>query len=152
MRDLRLLDARRLVELELAVMGRLGGATVGCFAFPSPVDGKRLKVIASALYGWDHVSVSREDRCPTWEEMEHVKRAFFKTSECAMQIHVPEQEHVSNHPYCLHLWRPHVEPIPRPPVEMVGVKGMSADEARSLSSTERRSIQERELAKLEGRL
>lgn len=74
-----------------------------------------LRIIASNGGGWDHVSVSTETRCPTWEEMEFVKRRFFKSSEVAMQLHVPPTDHVNNHPFCLHLWRPHRLNIPMPP-------------------------------------
>jgi hypothetical protein len=65
-----------------------------------------LAIIASNGMGWDHVSVSRADRCPTWDEMELVKRLFFKDDECAMQLHVPPSDHINCHPNCLHLWRP----------------------------------------------
>jgi hypothetical protein len=43
---------------------------------------------------WDHASVSTATRCPTWEEMEFVKRLFFERDETAMQLHVPPREHV----------------------------------------------------------
>jgi hypothetical protein len=69
---------------------------------------------------WDHLSVSTQSRCPTWEELEFVKRLFFKPDECAMQLHVPPRDHVNNHPYCLHIWRPIDVEIPRPPAIMVG--------------------------------
>jgi hypothetical protein len=65
-----------------------------------------LFIMVSDGMGWDHVSVSRADRCPTWEEMEFVKRLLFKPEETAMQLHVPESEHINNHSNCLHLWRP----------------------------------------------
>ena len=78
-----------------------------------------LRVLASAANGWDHVSVSRHDRTPTWEEMEWVKRQFFKPDEVAMQLHVAEGEHLSYHPYCLHIWRPHDKVIPLPPQWMI---------------------------------
>lgn len=76
-----------------------------------------LNVIADCGEGWDHVSVSvhEDHRCPTWEEMEAVKRAFFAPEECAMQLHVPVEDHVSIHPYVLHIWRPHGISIPVPP-------------------------------------
>jgi len=74
-----------------------------------------LRIIASAGGGWDHVSVSCEHRVPTWEEMEFVKRLFFKDDETAMQLHVPPRDHVNVHPNCLHLWRPHKYKIPLPP-------------------------------------
>jgi len=73
---------------------------------------------------WDHVSVSLSNRCPTWDEMDFIKRLFFKPEETAFQLHVPDDRHISNHPYCLHLWRPvHLE-IPRPPDILVGIRGI----------------------------
>lgn len=79
-----------------------------------------LRVIASSGEGWDHVSVSTESRCPSWNEMEFVKRSFFYPEECVMQLHVPEAEHVNHMPFCLHLWRPTFMVIPRPPNRLVG--------------------------------
>jgi hypothetical protein len=32
-----------------------------------------------------------------------------------MQVHVPASEHINIHPYTLHLWRPLLLEIPRPP-------------------------------------
>ena len=70
---------------------------------------------------WDHVSVSRAERCPWWEEMDVVARMFFRPAETAMQLHVPDADHVNHHPYCLHLWRPAgLKRIPMPPSIMVG--------------------------------
>lgn len=78
-----------------------------------------LRIIASWRCGWDHVSVSRVDRCPTWQEMEKVKRAFFRDDELAMQLHVPSKDHINVHPHCLHIWRPHHAAIPTPPIGLV---------------------------------
>jgi hypothetical protein len=84
--------------------------------------------------------------------MAFVKRLFFRDDETAMQLHVPASDHVNQHPYCLHLWRPQAdeeiaaeraeweragEPwpygdlrspggIPRPPAVFVGVKETGA--------------------------
>lgn len=82
-----------------------------------------MAVIASDGLGWDHVSVSLSHRCPTWEEMEYIRDLFFADDETVMQLSVPRADHVSYHPYCLHLWRPQTEPIPRPPALMVALKG-----------------------------
>lgn len=91
----------------------------GCFRVNSPA-GCELRVIACADEGWDHVSITTSfPRTPTWSEMEMVKRLFFKPDEAAMQLHVPPKAHISNHPYCLHLWRPHDAPIPLPPGDFV---------------------------------
>lgn len=82
--------------------------------------GVSLRIIATINDGWDHVSVSTQHRCPTWDEMEFVKREFFHPHETAMQLHVPPSDHVNIHPYCLHLWRPNDgREIPRPPAELV---------------------------------
>jgi hypothetical protein len=78
-----------------------------------------LRVIASWGSGWDHVSVSRADRCPTWEEMHAVKAALFSPEECAVQYHPPQSRYVDCHPYCLHLWRPQRQQLPQPPLEYV---------------------------------
>lgn len=78
-----------------------------------------LNVIACNGEGWDHVSVSRPDRIPTWDEMEKIKRMFFKEDETVMQLHVPPSRHINCHPHVLHLWRPHEGAIPLPPEWMV---------------------------------
>lgn len=119
MRDLRLLEHYRDRAAELDIYGVNGDHTCGAFRVPSPIDGQTLAVIASSDGGWDHVSVSRSNRCPNWPEMEHVKRLFFKNDETAMQLHVPTAEHINRMPFCLHLWRPQMQPIPRPPGWMV---------------------------------
>jgi hypothetical protein len=76
-------------------------------------------IIASIGCDWDHVSVSLEKRCPTWIEMDYVKRLFFHQDEVVMQLHPAEKDHVNVHSYCLHLWRPQKEEIPLPPKWMV---------------------------------
>lgn len=100
-------------------MGGDGDDRGGCFKVPSPVDKAPLCIIAAADEGWDHLSVSRDHRSPSWRELEHVKRLFFRDDEAAMQLHVSPTSHVNVHPNCLHLWRPHHIPIPMPPVEFV---------------------------------
>ena len=130
MRDLRQFDHLRDVQFELDVYGQIGDSTAGVFWIDF-----RLVVIASSADDWDHISVSRPDRCPTWEEMERVKRMFFEDNETAMQLHVPPAEHIpagvegrlhnsgsKRAQYCLHLWRPKNERIPRPPSWMVDVQ------------------------------
>lgn len=92
-----------------------GDETGGVWFLRSPVDRKRLSVIASIDHGWDHVSVSRKERVPNWEEMEYVKRLFFRAEEIAMQLHVPPSAHINHHNFCLHLWRPQMQKIPMPP-------------------------------------
>jgi len=86
-----------------------------------PRHGVILQVIASEGLGWDHVSVSLKHRCPMWAEMEFVRELFFRDDETVMQLSVPRRDHLSMHPFCLHLWRPNDgREIPRPPAELVG--------------------------------
>jgi hypothetical protein len=87
----------------------------GAFLLPSG-----LCVLASRDPGWEHVSASRRERCPTWPEMCHVKDLFFMAYEVVMQLHVADADHVSFHDHTLHLWRPTKGPIPLPPKFMVG--------------------------------
>lgn len=121
MRNLRELDAYRQSDSKvLEIYGSAGDETCGVFRLPSPATGSTLLCVVSSGDGWDHVSVSLPNRIPNWREMEHVKRAFFRDDETAMQLHVPTQEHINCHPNCLHLWRPNDgREIPRPPGEFV---------------------------------
>lgn len=121
MRNLRLLDAyRRTDRAVVEFYGWAGDETGGVFEVPSPIDKASLLVIASNGEGWDHVSVSRTNRCPNWIEMDHIKRLFFRDDEVAMQLHVANKDHISIHPNCLHIWRPHDATIPLPHKIFVG--------------------------------
>lgn len=84
--------------------------------------GQSVTVIASDGAGWEHVSVSRKDRCPTWDEMCQVKDLFWDEGDCVIQYHPPKSEYVNNHPYCLHLWRPIGQDIPVPDSLLVGIR------------------------------
>lgn len=121
MRNLNDLDRHRVRSGPLIARagGYTGDDTCGAFQIASPVDGGVLRVIAANADGWDHVSVSRKDRTPTWEEMEHIKRRFFKEDELVLQFHVPVKKHINFHSHCLHLWRSHDSDPLLPPVLMV---------------------------------
>ena len=113
-------------------VGRLASSDeIGnCGAFWIPGLDKRDRTPLAAIasdgddglndHGWEHVSVSLPSRCPTWAEMCHVKGYFWDDEDVVMQLHPPLSEHVNNHSYCLHLWRPTNVVIPAPPSWMVG--------------------------------
>ena len=103
----------------MKLYGGPGDDKNGCFSLKSKIDGKPLLCIVSIDLGWEHVSVSRNDKCPSWNEMEHIKRIFFKDDEAAFQLHVPVKEHKNLHPYVLHIWRPMCGIFPMPPSYMV---------------------------------
>jgi hypothetical protein len=71
---------------------------------------------------WEHVSVSTETRCPTWDEMCRVKDWFWDAEETVIQFHPPRSEYVNHHRFCLHLWRNLEAPTASPPSELVGPK------------------------------
>ena len=119
MRYLTALDHFRDRVSEKAIYNCNGNRGNGCFQLPSPIDRGLMLIVASDGDSWDHVSVSRGNRCPNWPEMEYIKRLFFADDETAMQLHVPITDHINLHPYTLHLWRPQQQAIPRPPTRMV---------------------------------
>lgn len=112
-----------------------GGAVhrgYGAFRIPHPSTTAMLFCIASdgsavgdePATGWEHVSVSTRKRTPNWYEMEHVCRLFWSEDETVMQLHPPRSDWVSNHPHCLHLWKPVGKPVPRPPSLLVGIASL----------------------------
>lgn len=109
---------QRMLKEEKALWGTSGSETAGIYAFFFKQQGE-IHVIATAGDGWDHVSVSAQHRTPTWEEMETIKRIFFRDEETAMQLHVPVKDHINCNPNVLHMWRPQRATIPMPPKVMV---------------------------------
>lgn len=138
MRNLRSLDRYRMDHP--LTPGWIGDEGNGVFKIPSVIDGAFLTVIASNGEGWDHVSVSRKNRCPNWPEMEQIASLFFLDTETAMQLHVPPTEHINLHPWCLHWWRPQNTAIPKPPSEMVGVPGTLEDNRKYLEKKLKESM------------
>src|SRR5262252_8678239 len=97
------------------------GERYGAFVIPKATG--TLRALASEgdkTMPWEHVSVSLQNRTPSWSEMSYVKSLFWGPDETVMQLHVPDADHVNCHPYTLHLWRPTGEEIPRPPKIAVG--------------------------------
>lgn len=101
------------------------GDSFGAFVIPHAATGAKLRCLAQDGrnsradlgndFAWDHVSVSLPNRCPNWPEMDYVRTIFWRDDETVMQLHVPRDEHVNCHPTTLHLWRPLLLAIPRPP-------------------------------------
>lgn len=89
-------------RLDMAPRGKGHPGNNGMFLC-KVAHGQSLRVIASDGGGWEHVSVSRTDRCPTWKEMCQVKDLFWDDTDCVVQYHPPKSDYVNNHPYCLHL-------------------------------------------------
>lgn len=121
-------DIRKTPRLQLLKIGADGGMAAAYLA--SSKKNHPATVVFSNGGGWDHVSVSFSNRCPTWDEMCEVKRMFFYPEEIAVEYHPSESEYVNAFPYCLHIWRYQQPGMPMPPAWMVGPKkGQSAREA-----------------------
>jgi hypothetical protein len=118
MRNLDELNNFRRLDWELHNYGVVGNAHGGCFCVP--YENVELMVIASDGGGWDHISISLKSRCPTWEEMEHVRRHFALPHEVWLQFGLPAKDHINLHPYCLHWFRPQHRKVSLPPPIMVG--------------------------------
>lgn len=96
----------------------------GVFMIPVPKRKKELfQVIASDGEGWEHVSVSLEDRDPTWSEMCYIKDLFWDSEDTVIQYHPPKKEYMNQHQHCLHLWKPINIEFPRPEMSLVGFTG-----------------------------
>ena len=126
MRVSKLVEAYRVLDGDLATRP---GSLFGYANMPGPFT--TLRIVWSGehpdvpdLLGWEHVSVSTKNRCPNWPEMCFVKDQFWEPEDCVMQLHPPQSQHINNHPYCLHLWRPIRETIPMPPSIMDGIKSV----------------------------
>jgi hypothetical protein len=76
-------------------------------------------VIASDELGWEHVSVSRKDRLPTWDELRQVKNIFWDDEDCVVLYFPKLSEYANDHPFCMHLWRPTDVELPRPNMLLV---------------------------------
>lgn len=91
------------------------GDDYGYFEIPFQSNTLFVIVASGVQSGWDHVSVSLKNRCPNWQEMCHVKNAFWSPDECVIQFHPPQKDYVNNHPYVLHLWKCLAQDFPLPP-------------------------------------
>lgn len=92
---------------------------MACYLSDKRHKPREMAIIVSWAEGWEHVSVSLRNRCPTWDEMCLVKDIFWRDDECAVQFHPPKSEYVNLHPYCLHLWKKIGESFETPPKAFV---------------------------------
>ena len=103
-----------------------GGKNWGAFLIPS-TDGN-LRILSSGFAddqnpvaaGWEHVSVSCAKRCPTWNEMDKVKKLFWRDDETVVQFHPRDDAKINAHEFCLHLWKLAATEFVLPPKELIG--------------------------------
>jgi hypothetical protein len=89
--------------------------------FLVPLNGELWHVIISDEFGWKHLSVTNAQRkmMPPWEIMCRLKEAFYGDDEWCVQFHPARDAYVNDHPFCLHIWRPLEDELPKPPLVFV---------------------------------
>ena len=56
-----------------------------------------------------HLSISCEDRYPTWDEIKEARYRFMPRDRDVFMILPAEEDYVNIHPNCFHLWMPLIE-------------------------------------------
>jgi hypothetical protein len=89
--------------------------------FLCPFDGDLWLVQISDGEGWRHLSISNAQRrvLPSWQIMCRVKEAFWGDEEWVCQFHPAKSDYINDAPFCLHLWQPLNEELPRPSFALV---------------------------------
>jgi hypothetical protein len=89
--------------------------------FIVPLDGEMYFVRLSDGWGWRHASVSNAQHkvLPTWTTMSRIKELFWSDESWVVEYHPAKIDYVNDCPWCLHLWEPLEETLPRPPVILV---------------------------------
>jgi hypothetical protein len=63
-------------------------------------------VYVSRDAGLLHLSISRKDRLPSYDEVKSARYQFMSEAKYVVQIFPPEEDFVNVHEFCLHLWEP----------------------------------------------
>jgi hypothetical protein len=56
--------------------------------------------------GLYHLSLSRKDRLPSYDELKQARYQFLPDVPYVVQIFPPQEDFVNVHDFCLHLWEP----------------------------------------------
>ena len=78
-------------------------------------DNKMYTFVFSYGGGWEHLSVSRPNKTPTWDVMCKMKDIFWNDDEVCIEYHPKKSDYVNNHKNCLHIWKPIDQEIPTSP-------------------------------------
>lgn len=104
-----------LEEFEIYRIGAKFGQPFGAMSIPHKSNTIMVIFCEGKETGWDHVSVSLNNRCPNWEEMCMIKDIFWEEEETVVQFHPKKSAYVNNHPYVLHMWKRVGDEIELPP-------------------------------------
>lgn len=62
------------------------------------------RILVTKDFGKWHLSISREDRSPSYDEIKEARYALLPDDITMAQIFPPKKEFVNFHPYCHHLF------------------------------------------------
>lgn len=66
----------------------------------------KCRIIVSKDAGLWHLSISRKDRLPNYDELKMARYQFMPDVKYAVQIFPPKEDFVNLHSFTLHLWEP----------------------------------------------
>lgn len=95
------------------------GDDFGWFEVPTK-SGRLFVMVAPSDEEWQHVSVSKKERTPTWEEMSFIKNLFFDDEDICVSFFPAKSQYVNLAKNCLHIWRNTRIPFPTPPTYLIG--------------------------------
>ncbi len=103
-------DIPRVVPNDWKMLQRFGDGD--CYQDRS---GLRVIVSTGEFDGreWMHISMSRADRIPSYEDMKRAK-AVFAEERFGYQVFPPPADNVNIHQFCLHIWVPLSGELPLP--------------------------------------
>jgi hypothetical protein len=64
----------------------------------------KCQVIVSKDAGMWHLSISRKDRLPNYDEIKYARYAYLPEDIVVAQLFPPKHEFINLHSFCLHLW------------------------------------------------
>jgi hypothetical protein len=89
--------------------------------FLVPLEGELWFVIISDKMGWKHLSVSNSQKnvLPGWTILSRLKDAFYGDDEWACQYFPAKEDYINDCEWCLHLWTPLDQELPKPSIVFV---------------------------------
>jgi hypothetical protein len=85
-------------------------------SFIVPLEGEIWHVRISDGWGFRHASITnaQKKQLPPYQIMCRVKESFYADDAWVVQYFPPKEEHINDHPLCLHLWESIDKEMPTP--------------------------------------
>lgn len=96
--------------------------------YTDPLTQKRYWCKFTRAMGWEHLTISGQNKVPDWNVMCKVKDIFWDDEECCIEYHPRKSQYVNNNETCLHIWKPIGVELPEPPTILLGFQDISSGE------------------------